>query len=323
MPSSGPRATEGFRLTPRDLDILRAVGSGESATAAQVATAFFAAAGGSPSRRAAYLRLAKLEAAGLLQRIPAGWRTQQLLRLTARGRATLAAGGKPPASRRKRSPVLTSRDGEIVRWITQHGVVSPGQVRQRFFAGATDGAAAAAKRLRTLEELGVLRRDRTPYPSAPVVVRATASGARMADVGLRPARLVPAEVTHALTLVDLVEDLAARYPEGQLVTEREDRAERWRQRTEGSRRSSIGRTPDGILTFPDGRVAIELDLTPKRTRDVEAVIRAYSLEDFRQVLWFCRSERVASRVAEIVRAVHADDYITVGVWPEPDNRAGR
>src|SRR5207244_3136093 len=100
----------------------------------------------------------------------------------------------------------------------------------------------------------------------PFVLRLTTAGARVAHLGLAPAKLTLAEVRHSLALVDLTESLLSEHPGARLITEREIRAERYREVRAGSRRIGVGRTPDGVLFFakPKRRVvAIELDLTTK------------------------------------------------------------
>ncbi len=198
----------------------------------------------------------------------------------------------------------------------RHGIVTAEQVARRFFArddGAT-GQRAAYRRLGVLEELGFARRDRTPFWRAPHVLRITKAGAEIGEVDVAPARIVEPELRHALALVDLTEQLIADHPDAVLRTEREIRTDRWHERRAGTRDPARGRTPDGQLTLTNGRVvAIELDLTPKRSKDFERILRAYRQESFDEVWWWVLPGAVP-RVARLVADNRVDDFISVFPW---------
>lgn len=214
-------------------------------------------------------------------------------------------------SRRVRGPELyEARDPDLLRWIGRYGVVSPQQVARRWF-GTQE---AANRRLRKLEQLGLVRRDRT-FWHAPYAVRLTGAGVRLAGVDVPPAKLSLAELRHSLAVVDLVEDLIRQYPQAELHTDRELRVQRGRERRAGTRKEGRGRTPDGLLTFPDGRtLAIELDLSPKATSDYERAVRAYEQERFTRVWWYVPSLEARERLVAVVAKLRADDLIEVRVW---------
>lgn len=216
---------------------------------------------------------------------------------------------------RASGPQVTSRDVEIVRWIGRHGIVTVEQVSRKFFAreDGSQGDWAAYRRLRKLEELHLIRRDPT-FWREPAVLRATAAGARLADLDLAPAHIVLAEVHHTLALVDLMEQLLAQNRGATMVTEREIRALRFSELAVKQRRPGFGRIPDGILHLGNKKtVAVELDLTSKRQRDIERVIRGYKEERYDAVWWFARPA-IAGRIKEIVRANRVDDLIEVKTW---------
>lgn len=210
---------------------------------------------------------------------------------------------------------LTERDIDILTWITRHGVVTTEQIAKKFFPG-TSGFSAAQRRIRKLANTHppVIRRDRT-FWRYPAVIRVTASGANLTDCDLRPARLVLAEVAHSLGIVDLTEQLLADHPGAVLITERERRADRYRDKRAGGR-NATGRIPDGVLVLTvqaPKETAIELDLSPRREKTVEAIVRAYQAERYAGVWWYVRPDRVA-RIAEIVKRCRADSFIEVRPW---------
>lgn len=215
----------------------------------------------------------------------------------------------------RRGPQVTDRDIEILGWIGRHGVVTPAQVARHFFArdGGTIGDSAAYRRLRKLHELGLIREDRT-FWREPNVVRLTGAGARLADVDVGPAKLVLAEVRHTLAVVDLVETLLANSAQDTtLRTERELRIERRRELTDGTRTPGRGRVPDACFSRGGKTVAVELDMTPKRMRDLEGILIAYLQERYARIVWYVLPRQV-ERLKEIVRRQRADDVVEVRAW---------
>jgi hypothetical protein len=230
--------------------------------------------------------------------------------------------------RRRRLPrrsghQVTDRDVEILKWIGRNGVVTPAQVACHHFT-REDGAIgqwAAYRRIRVLEELGLLRHDRTFWRESNVL-RLTQAGAELADADVGPARLVLAEVHHALAVVDLVEALVEASPAGtELTTERELRIARRRELATGDRRPGRGRIPDAVLTNRGHQIAVELDLTPKRTRDLENILRAYRQERFDKVVWYVLPGQF-DRVKEIVRRNRSTDLVEVRKWERGEEGNG-
>ncbi len=204
----------------------------------------------------------------------------------------------------------------MLEWIGTHGLVTVDQVGRRFFSrdDGTVGKRAAYRRVAVLESMGLLRRDPTPFWRAPLVVRVTQAGADIGEIGVRPARLVEGEVRHAVALVDLMERLLEQNRGSTLRTEREIRTDRWHQRRDGKLRPGKGRTPDGELTLRNGRVvAVELDLTPKRSKDFERILRSYRQERFDAVWWYVVPGAVP-RVKKLVKDNRVDDFVEVRPW---------
>lgn len=226
----------------------------------------------------------------------------------------MAGGGRRRLPAR-RGPQLTDRDVEILTWIGRHGVVTPVQVARHFFTrdDGSVGQWAAYRRLRKLELLGLIREDRT-FWREPNVLRLTGAGARLTDIEVGPARLVLAELRHSLGLVDLIDWLLQHSPKGTEVrTEREMRAERRRELTRGTRKIGRGRVPDAVFIHRGKTVAIELDITPKRARDLENILRAYIQERHDRIIWYVLP-RQQDKLKDIVRKEKADDVVEVRAW---------
>lgn len=115
-----------------------------------------------------------------------------------------------------------------------------------------------------------------------------------------------------------MDELAQTHPDATITTERELRTERHRATRNGTRDIGRGRMPDGLVTFPDGRViAIELDLTPKRAVVYARIVRAFGAEPVDAVHWYVMSERIAERLRRVVTQEFSADRITVSVWRRP------
>jgi len=209
--------------------------------------------------------------------------------------------------------LLTDRDVALLGWIGRHGIVTGEQAAGRFFtrSGGAVGRRAALRRLAKLEAHGYLVREATSLWEARRVIRLTPAGVRAADLHVAPARVIEPELRHALALVDLMDQLADEHPDGRCRTERELRTDRSRERGMGTRRAGRGRMPDGELLLATGEsVAIELDLTPKRSKDYEQIIRSFRQERFDRVWWYVPAGTV-ERLGRLVAYDRADDFIEV------------
>lgn len=213
---------------------------------------------------------------------------------------------------------ITERDIAMLVWIARHGLVTMDQIIRKWFP-TPHGRSAAYQRVQKLCAAAppILQRDRTHYRH-PSIIRITTQGATIADVGLGPAKIILAEVPHALAIVDLAEELSAQYPEATLLTERERRAQRYREKKAGQRKGT-GRIPDAVFLFPatgttkERTVAVELDRTARSRADAETVVRAYVSERYTEVWWYVRAHRVEA-VREIVKRLRTDDFIEVRPW---------
>jgi len=229
--------------------------------------------------------------------------------LTPKGTLPLRAAGRMQ---------ITDRDIQILIWVARHGIVTADQIARQFFP-TPQGRSACFQRVRKLCDASppLLKRDRTHF-GEPSVLRVSPQGSRIAGVGLSPARLVPSEIHHALGIVDLAEELSRKYPKATLLTERERRAERYREKRAGQRKTT-GRIPDAVFIFPETgtkkerTVAIELDRTARSRMDAETVVKAYLSERYTEVWWYVRPNRV-DIIRQITKRMKVDDFIEVRPW---------
>ena len=227
--------------------------------------------------------------------------------------------------RRRRRHVLTPRDEAILRWIGRHGVVTTQQVALRFFwrpERRACGRVAALRRLQALEEMRYIRRDR-PLARHADVLRLRNAGAVAAGLGIKPAPLIETTLQHNLELVGLVEYLVGEYPGSELLTARELRAVRWKERQMGTRAEGMGRCPDAILRIPrmvDGArtmvtVAVELRRTWKDRRHLEEMIARYDEELGIQVVWWYVPADQVLRIVRFLRSIRGEGRYVVREIP--------
>ena len=206
----------------------------------------------------------------------------------------------------------------MLRYATRHGVCTADQLTRQFFTGDS----ACWRRLRVLERMGLILRRRTWW-QGPQVVMTTPLGAQLAGADLAPARLNLPELEHSLALVDLSEQLLREHPRAQWLTERElrrDAIRRHRQDEMDARPVRI-RTPDGVLLDGTRRIAVELDLTSKRTEQYEQLLRAYAADSGVQGLWwFARSAAVRDRLTKLIGRYQLTDFASAREWAAPLRR---
>ncbi|MGH7884015.1 MAG: hypothetical protein ACREN8_14120, partial [Candidatus Dormibacteraceae bacterium] len=148
----------------------------------------------------------------------------------------------------------------------------------------------------------------------PYALRVKNKGLRAAKSPFKELNLNWGRIRHQLALVDLSEELLSRYPGSWWLTERELRQEWLGDRAQGLEHE---RLPDGMLCFSDGegarRVAIELELSPKRAQDYKRLGEAYLTEligGLGEVWWFV----LTYQIKEMVRRYWAIAYGPSNPW---------
>lgn len=207
------------------------------------------------------------------------------------------------------------RDWEIVRWIGRMGAVTLDQVRVRFLLGRT----AAYRRVAVCANAGLLDRVET-LRGQPSLIRATKAGLQFTGLDLRTAQVRPEHVGHWIACGEIALDLEQEFDRAAVLSEREIRSVE-AELTQPVASAVVGERPDGleIRHRPDlavrdsnGTVAIEVELTPKAPRRLEAIVRGW-----RRARWVSATRYYASPgatfagVARAVEATHAEKRIEV------------
>ena len=216
----------------------------------------------------------------------------------------------------RRAARLTSRDQEILVFLTRYWAATAEQVRREFFGSLP----AAYRRLGALRGLGLVEGERVYY-EGPGVYRVTGAGARLAAVDLPAPRLDLSKLRHTLAVVDL--SYAIRCGNDSWAawfTERELRRDALRERREESGKMTpggkMGRTPDGLLVLQTGeQVAIELELTPKRIGIYKQILKEYAKQRKQQrvdaVRFYFTSEKAAERLEHLAKQFDMAPFVEV------------
>jgi hypothetical protein len=168
------------------------------------------------------------------------------------------------------------RDRRLLRFVARHGIVCVDQVRRELGVGRT----AAYRRVGACIEAGLLERIDL-LREEPSLLRATRQGLRYVGLGgLRVAEISPGAVEHCTSTA---QRLGESFGHERMRTERElVLAEQIADRPLVS--AVMGRLPnrkprlhrpDLVLLTDEGPIAIEVELTPKAPRRLEAILRAW------------------------------------------------
>jgi hypothetical protein len=206
-------------------------------------------------------------------------------------------------------------DRELVRFVGLHGAVSVEQVMIAFGVGRTAAyrrvAACIAQGL--LERLALLREE-------PTVLRATRPGLRFAGLGLGLCVVSPGSVSHWLRCTSVALELGERYGSDRVISERELR---FIEQAEGRAiySAKLGHRPDGsdrlhrpdlALVIGERPVAVEVELSPKAPRRLEAIIAAWRRATWvGGVLYLCESGATRRGVERAVRKARAEERVQV------------
>lgn len=207
--------------------------------------------------------------------------------------------------------LLTARDRELVEWIGRFGAVEAEQVMAWFGMGRT----ATYRRLRACVEADLLAHVRVLHgePGLYVATRSGLAWAGLAD--FEPCRVSLSQVRHIQASARAAAVLARRARGMTVVHEREIRAA---ERSQGRVLASVavgslahGRSrwhrPDLLLLgrrSEERPTAIELELSVKSRRRLEAICRGYARSGlFAAVQYYAEPEpaRAVTRAIEVTR----------------------
>jgi hypothetical protein len=211
-----------------------------------------------------------------------------------------------------------SRDRRLVHFVARHGIVSIEHVRREMAVGRT----AAYRRVAACIEAGLLERLDL-LRDEPSLLRATHEGISYAGLTLKVADVSPGAVGHWLRCASVGQRLERHYGPERVRTERELLfAEQLAERPLAS--AMMGRHPNGKprLHRPDfsvsaatGTIAVEVELTPKAPRRLEAIVAAWQYAEWvAEVHYLCAPGQTHRAV---VRAVAKSRAGKVRVFEVP------
>lgn len=212
---------------------------------------------------------------------------------------------------------LGARDLAVLAWLGRHRFATASQVAERFGAGTN----VTARRLGRLAASGYLERVQ-PFAAAPSVYLVTGAGLALAESDLPPPRLDLRTYRHDLGIASLAIELELAGE--QTVSEREMRS----HEANGTGSYAARFTPDPHGRSPRRHFAdlavehadetlelFELELTPKRTRRLAAILRAYRRSPYiARVVYLVERPEVGRRIEEIARSLHLGERLVVRWW---------
>lgn len=221
--------------------------------------------------------------------------------------------------------MLTPRDREIVGWVARMGAVELGHVMARFGMGRT----VAYRRLQALAAAGLVERVRLVH-GTPALFVATSEALRWTDrLALGVCRPTPATARHWRLTGWAAIGVEREFGAERVLSEREVRA--W-EREAGVFFASavVGRLPSGAdkphrpdvavlaATGDEVAVVVEVELSRKARRRVEAILRGYGRNRHVHAVRYYAPPQVAEVVVRAARAVHATDLVDVRPVAELD-----
>lgn len=210
---------------------------------------------------------------------------------------------------------MNERDRELVRYVGRHGIVSIAHVMEAMGVGHT----AAYRRVALCVNAGFLERLKV-LRAGPTLIRATRGGLRYAGLGLPVAVVSPVAVDHRLRCASTGLMLEKHFGRERVLSERELAfAESAGERPIAS--ALVGELPNGKprLHRPDlaalaakGVIAVEVELTPKGPRRLEALMRAWRRSGWvAEVRYLCQPGPTYRAVERAVARARAQDKVVV------------
>jgi hypothetical protein len=212
--------------------------------------------------------------------------------------------------------VQTARDQEIVGWIARIGAAGAEHVQARFGMGRSQAYA----RLSALSSDGLLEQKRLLHRTPGLYVANTEGLRWSGQERLGAQRLSAGGFQHAWEVASAAVALRADLPEWGQLSERELRA---REVDEQQLIASValgelpgGRPalhrPDLALLDGEGHVlAIEVELTVKAARRLQAIARAYARARHLSHVYYLAAPPAARAVSRAAAEVRASERITV------------
>ena len=211
-----------------------------------------------------------------------------------------------------------NRDRELMSFVGRQGVVGVGQVMAQMEAGRS----VTYRRIAACVDRGLLERIRC-WRDEPSVVRATRDGLAYAGLALPVASVSPGLLRHTFACTDVAIRAARRHGDDRVLGEREFV---WRERVEGRPIASIPvggsrgghqrmHRADLAILAEEGVIAVEVELTAKGPRRLDALIRAWrmavAMGTISEVHYLCEPGVVHRAVERAVARTEAGGFVSV------------
>jgi len=225
----------------------------------------------------------------------------------------------PVVERGRRCLSEAGNDRAMLWWIGRFRFVTSAELSVRF--GVCEQRVNA--RVRRLLEAGLVGGMR-PHKNARRLVFLTQRGSLQLGLGERRPPRTDVQLRHELAIAMLVARQEAQRPgETDLLTERECRRaereshQRWSADVQHQGRRQR-RWPDLVQVDGMRRRAIELELSIKHTRRLQAIVDGYRISPFEEVLWLVEDPNLERRLTTMAERTSWGTPLRV-VRVEPDS----
>lgn len=207
------------------------------------------------------------------------------------------SGGGPQLVPRARSAASEAvRDREMLLWIARFRFVDAAVLAERFDVSKQQISA----RMRRLEAAGLIERKRENVVAGSTIAT-TPKGARAIGEPPRRAPRTTVQREHELEIARLVTRLERSATPPHVLTERQCRQreatsnDRYSADTIEPGRGPARRWPDLVIETNNTREAVELELTPKGTARLRAIIAGYTDADWFDTVTFLTPDAPTAR----------------------------
>ena len=217
-----------------------------------------------------------------------------------------------PRVRTRWHRIEQQRDEELLAWLARFRFVTATILETRF--GVSERM--CRRRLARLEAGGFVVSHQA-HQAAPKLYAVGPAGRTLLGAGQRRAPRWDTQATHELAIGRLVAELETAHPNARVLTERDCR----RAETDGLATYSVACIRDGlpVRRWPDvvtegerERVAVEIELAPKTTSRLHAILLGYLTDRrYHRVELRCGSAALERRMRKLVADLTADDVFDV------------
>ncbi len=209
---------------------------------------------------------------------------------------------QPEEKPRRRRVELTPRDLDTLRWVGEQGVVRADQLQKLLArqagAGIQNPSVLSDRATRVwrqrMREIGAIGEAKV-YHREPPYLWLTSAGMQVAGLDLKATKPAPSTLHHLYWCNQVRLMIEAQRPGDRWISERQLRREHGQATRE---RRTAPDLPDAHVVTPRGIIAIEVELSPKQSNRLLALLRSRTSKYY--TVWYFVSGETKGLVEDIV-----------------------